>query len=43
MSKILTIGSDLSIHALYHDFIQEAGHNVALVTNGVESLAKFSE
>lgn len=34
---------DLSIQALLHDFIQEAGHSVILASDGVEALAKYSE
>lgn len=30
MSKILIVEDDLSIQALLHDFIEEAGHSVAL-------------
>lgn len=43
MSKILIVEDDLSIQALLHDFIQEAGHNVILASDGVEALAKYSE
>lgn len=43
MSKILIVGDDLSIQALLHDFIQEAGHSVVLASDGVEALAKYSE
>lgn len=43
MSKILIVEDDLSIQALLHDFIQEAGHNVVLASDGVEALAKYSE
>ncbi len=43
MSKILIVEDDLSIQALLHDFIQEAGYSVVLVTDGVEALAKYSE
>ncbi len=43
MSKILIVEDDLSIQALLHDFIQEAGHSVVLATDGVEALAKYSE
>lgn len=42
MSKILIVEDDLSIQALLHDFIQEAGHSVVLASDGVEALAKFS-
>ena len=43
MSSILIVEDDLSIQALLHDFIQEAGHNVVLASDGVEALAKYSE
>lgn len=43
MSKILIVEDDLSIQALLHDFIQEAGYGVALASDGVEALAKYSE
>ena len=43
MSKILIVEDDLSIQALLHDFIQEAGHSVTLASDGVEALAKYSE
>lgn len=43
MSKILIIEDDLSIQALLHDFIEEAGHSVVLAADGVEALAKYSE
>lgn len=43
MSKILIVEDDLSIQALLHDFIKEAGHRVVLASDGVEALAKFSE
>ena len=43
MSKILIVEDDLSIKALLHDFIQEAGYSVVLAADGVETLAKYSE
>lgn len=42
MSKILIVEDDLSIQALLHDFVQEAGHEVILASDGVEALAKYS-
>jgi len=42
MSKILIVEDDLSIQALLHDFIKEAGHSVVLAADGVEALAKYS-
>ncbi|MCI5956122.1 MAG: response regulator transcription factor [Clostridiales bacterium] len=43
MSKILVVEDDLSIQALLHDFIEDAGHSVVLAADGVEALAKYSE
>jgi two-component system response regulator VanR len=43
MSKILIVEDDISIQALLHDFIQEAGYDIVLAADGVEALAKYSE
>ncbi|MCH5251090.1 MAG: response regulator transcription factor [Lachnospiraceae bacterium] len=43
MSKILIVEDDLSIQALLHDFIQNAGYDVVLASDGVEALTKYSE
>ena len=43
MQKILIVEDDLSIQALLHDFIEEAGYSVVLASDGVEALAKYSE
>lgn len=43
MSRILIVEDDLSIQALLHDFIQEAGYRVVLASDGIEALAKYSE
>lgn len=43
MSKILIVEDDLSIQALLHDFIMEAGHSVVLASDGVEALAEYSK
>lgn len=43
MRKILIVEDDLSIQALLHDFIQEAGYDVVLAADGVEALAEFSK
>ncbi len=43
MSKILIVEDDLSIQALLHDFIQEAGYSVVLASDGVDAIAKYSE
>ncbi len=43
MSKILIVEDDLSIQALLHDFIEDAGHSVVLAADGVEALAKYSQ
>lgn len=42
MSKILVVEDDLSIQALLHDFLEEAGHSVVLASDGVDALAKYS-
>ena len=38
MQKILIVEDDLAIQALLHDFIQEAGYEVTLASDGVEAL-----
>lgn len=43
MEKILIVEDDLSIQALLHDFILEAGYIVETANDGVEALTKFSE
>lgn len=43
MQKILIVEDDLAIQALLHDFIQEAGYEVVLASDGVEALSLFSE
>ena len=43
MRKILVVEDDRSIQALLHDFIKEAGYEVALASDGVRALALFSE
>lgn len=43
MAKILIVEDDVSIQALLHDFIKEAGYEVELASDGVEAIAKFSE
>ncbi len=43
MSKILIVEDDLSIQALLHDFIEDAGHSVVLAADGVEALTKYSQ
>lgn len=43
MQKILIVEDDLAIQALLHDFIQEAGYSVALASDGLEALSRFSE
>lgn len=42
MRRILIVEDDLSIQALLHDFIREAGYEVVLAADGVEALAKFA-
>ena len=43
MRKILIVEDDISIQALLHDFIKEAGYEVALASDGVEALTLFTE
>ena len=43
MQNILIVEDDLAIQALLHDFIQEAGYSVALASDGLEALSRFSE
>ena len=43
MMKILIVEDDTSIQALLHDFIKEAGYDVAIAADGVEALTLFSE
>ena len=43
MQKILIVEDDLAIQALLHDFIQEAGYEVVLASDGVEALSLLSE
>ena len=43
MTRILIVEDEVSIQALLHDFIQEAGYEVELAADGVEAIAKFNE
>ena len=43
MQKILIVEDDPSIQEILHDFIQEAGYDITLASDGVEALTKFSE
>ena len=43
MRNFLFAEDDLSIQALLHDFIQEAGYCALLAADGVEALEKYSE
>lgn len=43
MRKILIVEDDPAIQALLHDFIQEAGYEVTLASDGVTALTRFSE
>lgn len=43
MAKILIVEDEISIQALLHDFIKEAGYSVELASDGVEALTLFSE
>lgn len=40
--KILIVEDDLSIQALLHDFLQDAGYEVLLASDGVEAVSLFS-
>lgn len=42
MPKILVVEDDLSIQALLHDFLQEAGYEIVLASDGVEAVSLFS-
>lgn len=43
MKKLLVVEDDISIQALLHDFIKEAGYEVVLASDGVKALTLFSE
>ncbi len=43
MNKILIVEDDTAIQALLHDFLNEAGYDTALASDGVDALAKYSE
>ena len=43
MRKILIVEDDISIQALLHDFIKEAGYEVELASDGARALTLFSE
>lgn len=43
MKKILIVEDDLSIQALLHDFLIEAGYDVVMAADGVEALSRFAE
>lgn len=43
MKRILIVEDDLSIQALLHDFIEEAGYVVVMASDGVEALEIYSE
>ncbi|NLO84834.1 MAG: response regulator transcription factor [Clostridiales bacterium] len=42
MKKLLVVEDDLSIQALLHDFLQEAGYEITLASDGVEAISLFS-
>jgi len=42
MQKILIVEDDLTIQDLLHDFLQEAGYEITLASNGVEAISLFS-
>ena len=43
MKKLLIVEDDLSIQALLHDFLEEAGYRVVMAADGVEALSRFAE
>ncbi len=43
MNKILIVEDDTAIQALLHDFLNEAGYDTALASDGADALAKYSE
>ena len=43
MKRILIVEDDISIQALLHDFIKEAGYDVTIASDGVQALNLFSE
>lgn len=43
MNKILIVEDDPAIQALLHDFLNEAGYDTTLASDGVEALSKYSE
>lgn len=43
MSTILVVEDDLSIQALLYDFLEEAGYEVFVASDGVEALTEFSK
>ena len=43
MARILVIEDDLDIQALLHDFLQEAGYDVSLATDGIEGYSAFGK
>lgn len=43
MYKILIVEDDPAIQEILHDFIQEAGYDTTLASDGVEALTKFSD
>lgn len=43
MQKILIVEDDCAIQALLRDFIEDAGYEVTVASDGVEALARFSE
>ena len=43
MQRILIVEDDLSIQAILHDFICDAGYNVTVASDGVEALAVYSQ
>lgn len=42
MQKILVVEDDLSIQAVLHDFLEDAGYGVTIASNGAEALKEAS-
>ena len=43
MQKILVVEDDFDIQELLQNFLQEAGYEVSIATDGVEAIATFSD
>lgn len=43
MKKLLIVEDELSIQALLHDFLKEAGYEVVVASDGVEALSQYEK